>query len=52
MTIARIFYLAAAILFLMAAIGLTLLPNAANWGLVCLALGLLLSGYNFTFRKQ
>ncbi len=52
MSIAKILFLAAAVLFLLAAIGATLLPNAMIWGLVCVALGLFLSGYDLNFKKQ
>jgi hypothetical protein len=52
MSIAKILFLAAAILFLMSAIGSTLLPNAMIWALACLAFGLFLSGYDLSFKKQ
>jgi hypothetical protein len=52
MSIAKILFLAAAVLFLMAAIGTTLLPNAMIWALVCLALGLFLSGYDVSLKRQ
>jgi hypothetical protein len=52
MTIAKTLFLAAAVLFLLAAIGSTLLPNAMIWALVCIALGLFLSGYDLNFKTQ
>ena len=39
MSIAKILFLAAAVLFVLAAIGSTLLPNAMIWALACIALG-------------
>ena len=39
-----IFLLIACILFFMAGIGATLIPNPVTWGLFCLALGLLIGG--------
>ena len=52
MSIAKIFFLAAAVLFVLAAVGSTLLPNAMIWALVCIALGLFLSGYDLDFKKH
>jgi hypothetical protein len=52
MTIARILFLAAAILFLLAAIGSTFVPNVMIWALFCLALGMFLSGYDLNFKKS
>jgi hypothetical protein len=51
-SITKILFLAAAVLFFIAAIGLTILPNAMIWAFFCLALGLLLNGYDFSFKKQ
>lgn len=36
----RVFFIIAAILFFLAAVGATILPNATGWGFVALALGL------------
>jgi hypothetical protein len=52
MKLTRIFFLVAAILFFVAAIGWTILPNPMIWALCCLALGLFLDGYNFSFKQQ
>ena len=44
MTIGSLFLLLAVFLFFFAAIGVGIIPNPQSWGLVCLALGLLLGG--------
>jgi len=33
-------------------IGATAIPNPVIWGLFCIALGLLLGGYSFGFRRR
>jgi len=40
MTIGRILYVVAAVLFFLGAIGSTVIPNPSTWGLFCIALGL------------
>jgi hypothetical protein len=52
MTIGRIFYVAAAILFFLQGIGSGLIPNPSTWGLFCVALGLLLADYDLGFRRR
>ncbi len=52
MTIGRIFYVIAAILFFLGGIGSTVIPNSPTWGLFCVALGLLLAGYDLGFRRR
>ena len=52
MTIGMIFYIVAAIVLFLGGIGSTLVPNADIWGLFCIALGLLLGGYDFGFRRR
>jgi hypothetical protein len=52
MTIGMIFYVVAAVMFFLAAVGSTAVPSAANWGLFCIALGLLLDDYDFGFRRR
>ena len=52
MSITKILFLAAAVLFLMAGVGFTLLPNAMIWALFCLALGLFLNGYDLSFKQH
>jgi hypothetical protein len=52
MGITKILFLAAAILFFMAAIGSTIVPNTMIWALFCLALGMFLGGYELNFKKQ
>mgnify|MGYP001603977775 CR=1 FL=1 len=44
MSVGTLFLVAAVVLFFLAGVGSTLLPNETTWGLCCLALGLLLSG--------
>ncbi len=44
MSVGQIFLLAAVVLFFFAAIGVVFIPNPTSWGLVCLALGILLAG--------
>lgn len=39
-----VFLLIALILFFLAGIGATVIPNAVTWGLFCLTLGLLIGG--------
>ena len=52
MTIGRIFYAIAAILLFLGGIGATLIPKPETWGLFCIAIGLLLEGYDFGFRRR
>ncbi len=52
MTIGRIFYVAAAVLFFLAGIGSTVIPSAPTWGMFCVALGLLLANYDLGFRRR
>ena len=52
MTIGRILFLAAAILLFLAGIGSTLVPSAMIWALFCVALGLLLNGYDFRLKAR
>ena len=52
MTIGRIFYVIAAIILFLGGIGATFIPNPVIWGLFCIALGLLLTGYDFGFRRR
>ena len=52
MTIGMILYLVAAVLFLLAAIGSTIVPNPTTWGLFCVALGLFLHDYDLYFRRR
>jgi hypothetical protein len=52
MTIGRVFYVIAAIVLFLGGIGTTFIPNPVIWGLFCIALGLLLTGYDFGFRRH
>jgi len=52
MTLGRIFYVIAAILFFLGGIGSTVIPNPTTWGLFCVALGLLLAGYDLGFSRR
>ena len=52
MTIGRIFYVIAAIVFFLGGIGARVIPNPDIWGLFCIALGLLLTGYDLGFRRR
>ena len=52
MTIGMIFYLLAAIVLFLAGIGVRAIPNPENWGLFCIALGLLLDEYDLGFRRR
>ena len=52
MTIGKIFYIIAAIVLFLGGIGSTAIPNPVNWGLFCVALGLLLNEYDFGFRRR
>jgi len=52
MTIGRIFYVIAAILFFLGGIGSTVIPSPTTWGLFCVALGLLLADYDLGFRRH
>lgn len=47
-----LFFIVAAVFFFFAAVGVTVIPGPTAWGLVCLALGLALSGVPWpTWRK-
>ena len=52
MTVGMIFYVIAAIVLFLGGIGSSIVPNAVIWGLFCIALGLLLAGYDFGFRRR
>jgi hypothetical protein len=52
MTIGHIFYVIAAIVLFLGGIGARVIPNPDIWGLFCIALGLLLTGYDFGFRRR
>lgn len=52
MSIGTIFYVIAAIVFVLGGIGSTIIPNPVIWGLFCIALGLLLTGHDFSFRRH
>ena len=52
MTLGRIFYVIAAILFFLGGIGSTVIPNPSTWGLFCVALGLLLAVYDLGFSRR
>jgi hypothetical protein len=53
MTIGMIFYIIAAIIFFLGGVGSTVIgPNPSIWGLFCLALGLLLDGYDFGLKRR
>jgi hypothetical protein len=52
MSIGKILFLVAAILFLLAALGVTLIPNLMTWAFFCLALGFFLTGYDFRLKQQ
>ena len=52
MTIGTIFYVVAAIVLFLGGIGSMIIPKPVFWGLFCITLGLLLSGYPFSFRRR
>jgi hypothetical protein len=52
MTIGSVFYVLAAIVLFLGGIGSTIIPNAVIWGLFCMALGLLLGGYDLGFHRH
>ena len=52
MSIGTIFYVIAAIVLVLGGIGSSVVPNPVIWGLFCIALGLLLSGHDFGFRRR
>ena len=52
MTIGMVFYVIAAIVLFLGGIGSTIIPNPVIWGLFCITLGLLLSGYPFSFGRR
>jgi len=52
MTIGSIFYVIAAIVLFLGGIGAAFIPNPVIWGLFCIALGLLLTGYDLGFRRR
>jgi hypothetical protein len=47
-----IFYIVAAIVLFVGGIGSTAIPNPVIWGLFCIAMGLLLGGHDFGFRRR
>ena len=53
MTVGMLFYVIAAIVLFLGGIGSTVVgPNPVVWGLFCIALGLLLTGYDLGFRRR
>lgn len=46
MSLGTIGFIVAAVLFLLAGMGVTLIPNATTWGLFAMTLGFLLGGYS------
>ena len=52
MTIGHIFYVIAAIVLFLGGIGARFIPNPELWGLFCIVLGLLLTGYDLGFRRH
>ena len=52
MTLGHIFYVIAAIVLFLGGIGARFIPNPELWGLFCIALGLLLTGYDLGFRRR
>jgi hypothetical protein len=52
MTIGRVLYAIAAVVLFLGGIGARFIPNPELWGLFCIALGLLLTGYDFGFRRH
>jgi hypothetical protein len=52
MTLGHIFYVIAAIVLFLGGIGAKFIPNPELWGLFCIALGLLLTGYDLGFRRR
>lgn len=46
-----VFMIAAAILFLLAGIGVTIIPNALTWGLFCFAMSFVLGGYSIALPR-
>lgn len=52
MTIGKILFMVAAILFGLGAIGSSLLANPVSWGFVCVALGLFLNGYDLSIKRR
>jgi hypothetical protein len=52
MTVGMIFYVIAAVVLFLGGIGSAAVPNPVNWGLFCIALGLLLDEYDFGFRRH
>jgi hypothetical protein len=52
MSIGSIFFVIAAVVLFLGGIGSTIIPNSVIWGLFCMTLGLLLTGYGFNFRRN
>ena len=52
MTLARIFYVIAAIVLFLGGIEVRFIPNPVIWGLFCIAIGLLLTGYDLGFKRR
>jgi hypothetical protein len=52
MSIGMIFYVIAAIVLFLGGIGSIIVPKPEIWGLFCIALGLLLGGHDFGFRRR
>jgi hypothetical protein len=51
MTMGMIFFVIAAFILFLAGVGAMAVPNAMVWGVFCIALGLLLNGYDLGFRR-
>lgn len=47
MSIGTIFFIIALVMFFFAAVGVAFIPAPHAWGMVCLTLGFLTSGYAF-----
>jgi hypothetical protein len=44
MSVGQLFIILAAVLFFLAGVGVSAIPNGVTWGFFCLALGMLTSG--------
>jgi hypothetical protein len=52
MTMGKLFLVIAAIILFIGGIGSTIIPNPVIWGLVCIAIGLLLGDYDLGFKRR
>jgi hypothetical protein len=52
MSIGKALFLVAAVLLFVAGIGVTIVPNSMIWALFCIALGLVLDGFDFRFKRR